>query len=127
MTYKEYPEIKETYVVVQNSGFGVQEAPYEEVGVVFSTNDKEEAYKKAEELKIANNSPEDIKSSWVPNTYCVNINTSSEEGKKLSNKFSDAFREMWDRTNNDSRYKDYIDNSTGITIRLMKNPMFDEK
>lgn len=83
MGYKDYIGYTKTYVVCRNEGFGVMEAPYEEKEVVFETDDKDEAESMATKLKIENNTPEEIKSSWVPNTYRVNINTLSEEGAKM--------------------------------------------
>lgn len=93
MKYKEYTGYTKTYVVVHNTGFGVQEAPYEEKEVVFETDDKQEAYAKASELRTANNSSDDIASSWVPNTYWVNVNTLSEGGKLLEKEFLIQFDE----------------------------------
>lgn len=91
MRYAEYENYTKVYVIVHNTGFGVMEAPYEEEGVVFETDSLEEAQSKSKEFEVANNTKEQIKSSWIPNTYHINVNTLSEGGKKLLGEFNDNF------------------------------------
>ena len=93
MTYKDYKGFTKTYVVVYVTGTGVMEDNFIEHDVVFETDNKEEADKKAEELKTYNNSPADIESTWYRNRYHVNVNTLSEGGKKLGEKFKNDFNE----------------------------------
>jgi len=93
MTYKDYDGFTKTYVVVYVTGTGVMEDNFIDHDVVFETDDKGEADSKAEELKIQNNSPVDIESTWYRNRYHVNINTLSEGGKKLYEKFKSDFDE----------------------------------
>ena len=93
MTYKDYEGFTKTYVVVYVTGTGVMEDNFIEHDVVFETNNKDEAESKANELKIHNNSPADIESTWYSNRYHVNINTLSEMGKKLLEKFQSDFDE----------------------------------
>jgi hypothetical protein len=81
MNYREFDSDK-AFIVMQKSGFGVMEDPYRDVGVVFETNNEQEARDKSKELLEANNTPEQIKSSWIPNTYWVMGNYNSEPGKK---------------------------------------------
>lgn len=87
MIYKEYEGFTKTYVVCRGEGFGVMEAPYIQKEVVFETDSYEEANSKSEELKKANNTEEDLKSSWVPNTYWVNVNTLSHKASLLKKGF----------------------------------------
>lgn len=91
MTYKDYDGFTKTYVVVYVTGTGVMEDNFIEHNVVFETNDKGEADSKAEELEMQNNSEADIKSTWYSNRFHVNINTLSEGGKKLHEKFKSDF------------------------------------
>lgn len=93
MTYKDYDGFTKTYVVVYVTGTGVMEDNFIDHDVVFETDDKGEADSKAEELKIQNNSPADIKSTWYRNRYHVNINTLSDGGKKLYEKFKSDYNE----------------------------------
>lgn len=92
MEYREYPSNK-TYIVVHKTGFGVMENPYIEKEVVYDSNSLKDAKKRADELEIQNNSAEDIKSSWRSNTYWININITTKQGKKLLAKFGKEFDE----------------------------------
>jgi len=91
MTYKDYEGFTKTYVVVYVTGTGVMEDNFINHDVVFETDNKDEAESKANELKIRNNSPADIESTWYSNRYHVNINTLSEGGKKLLEEFKSDF------------------------------------
>jgi hypothetical protein len=92
MNYQKFDSDK-AFIVMQRSGTGVMEDPYTDVGVVFETNDKDEAKAKSKELFHANNSPEAIKSTWCNNTYWVIANINTEVGKNLL----DAFHRESDR------------------------------
>lgn len=91
MEYKQYPNHTKAYIVVRMMGSGAQGDTFSEQEVCFETDDKIEAVAKIEELTIANNTPEEIKSSWKSNTFLMNINTCSEYGKKLEEDFSEIF------------------------------------
>lgn len=93
MKYKQYPNCTKTFVVVRNTGFGVMESPYEEHEVVFEHDDLDVAKAESKSLTERNNTPEQIKSSWIPNTYQINVNTLSESGKKLEQEFDKDFDE----------------------------------
>ena len=90
MEYREYPSDK-TYIVVHKTGFGVMENPYTEKEVAYESNSLKDAKDKANELERQNNTEENIKSSWIYNTYWININTTTPEGKKLLKKFGKEF------------------------------------
>lgn len=98
MEYREYPSNK-TYIVVHKTGFGVVESPYLEKEVVYESNSLKVAQKKADELEVQNNSTEEIKSSWVSNTYWININTTTKQGKKLLEKFGKEFDRQMEKVN----------------------------
>lgn len=93
MTYKDYKGFTKTYVVVYVTGTGVMEDNFIDHNVVFETDDKDEADAKANELKIHNNSPAEIESTWYSNRYHVNVNTLSKNGKKLLTNFKNEFDE----------------------------------
>jgi hypothetical protein len=88
MNYKDYKGCFKTYVVVHNTGFGTMEANFVEHDVVYETDDYGDATSKALEFKIQNNTPSEIQSSWCNNTYHVNVNTLSEQGNVLFERFS---------------------------------------
>jgi hypothetical protein len=87
MKYKDYAEYSKTYVLVHNTGFGVQEDNYIEHEVVYETDDYDDAINTSLELKMKNNTDEQIKSGWCDNTYQININTLTKNGKLLYDKF----------------------------------------
>lgn len=125
MTYKQYPNHTKAYIVVHQTGFGVQEAPYVEHDAVFETDDYEEAKAKVGELIRQNNSPEQIASSWIPNTYTINVNTSSELGRKLEEEFSERFKRLWDESKSNPNTRET--QISGITCRFTNFPPFDDK
>lgn len=104
MTYQDYEGFTKTYVVVYVTGTGVMEDNFVDHNVVFETDNKTEAEQKAEELKIQNNSPVDIESTWYSNRYHVNVNTLSEMGKKLLEKFQSDFDERLQKGLKEGRY-----------------------
>lgn len=93
MIYKEYEGFTKTYVICRATGFGVTEAPYIQKEVVYETNSYEAASNKQKELTIANNTEEEIKSTWRPNTYWINVNTLSDEGIRLHKELECEFNE----------------------------------
>ena len=96
------------------SGFGVMEAPYIDEEIVFETDSEDEAITESKKLRNINNTPEQIKSSWVPNTYWVHVNTSTEKGKELLDIFEKEVEERLKKIQSQSNYKKIeID---GITI-----------
>ena len=76
-----------TFIVMQQKGFGVMEAPCTDVRIVYGTNSQAEAEAKAKELFHLNNTPEEIQSTWCNNTYLVIVNTTTEDGKRLLEEF----------------------------------------
>lgn len=104
MIYKDYEGFTKTYVVVYVTGTGVMEDNFVDHDVVFETDNKDEAELKANEFKIRNNSPADIESTWYSNRYHVNINTLSEMGKKLLEKFQSDFDERLQKGLKEGRY-----------------------
>ncbi len=96
MQYKEFPGHK-TFVIIHNIGFGVMEDPYTELDISTSCDSLEEAEKEAKSIKVANNTPEEIASSWVPNTYHINVNTLTDEGKRLLDAFHIKFDQLLDK------------------------------
>lgn len=121
MEYRKYTSNK-TYIVVHKTGFGVMENPYVEKEVVYESNSLKDAEKKAKELEIQNNSAEDIKSSWVSNTYWININTTTKQGEKLLAKFGKEFEEKMKKV----RWKNYKPYKMGDqTIYMQPCEAFD--
>ena len=89
---------------MQQKGFGVMEAPYTDVRVVYETNNQEEAESKAKELFHLDNTPEEIQSTWCNNTYIVIVNTTTEEGKMLLEEFHEKFKSLETREPNPNDY-----------------------
>jgi hypothetical protein len=104
MTYKDYKGFTKAYVIVYVTGTGVMEDSFIDHCVVFETDNKIEADKKAKELKIQNNSPAEIESTWYRNRYHVNINTLSDMGKELSKKFQNEFDERLNKGLEEGKY-----------------------
>lgn len=93
MEYKEYSHIKDCYVVVHCTGNGVMEDRYVEQGIVYSSNDKKKCERKIKQLTKENNTPQQIKSTWLDNTYMLCINSSSEKGEMLYREWSKKFKD----------------------------------
>lgn len=118
MEYRNYKGFTKIYIVVYVTGTGVMEDKFIEHDVVFETDDKDEAYAKANELEIHNNSLDDIKSTWYNNRYHVKINTLSETGNKLLNNFKSEFNDSLEQGIKEGKYNKikvgdirfYIDN-----------------
>lgn len=83
MLYRDFPESDKTYIVMHKTGFGVMESPYYDKEIVYETNDSGKAHTIAEYLTETNNTTEEIKSSWTPNTYWVYLNTATPCGKEI--------------------------------------------
>ena len=124
MKYKEYTGYTKTFIVVHNTGFGVQEASYQEQGIVYETDNEADAYKKADELRTKNNSAEDLKSSWAYNAYQVNINTLTEQGKEFLKKFESDFEESLEKIKSNPNYILSIDDF-GNNWHGIKNDKLD--
>lgn len=124
MIYKDYIGFTKTYVVVHNTGFGVMEANYIEKEVVFETNYIDEAYSKSIEFRNKNNTEEEIKSSWIPNTYWVNVNTLNIEGQKLYKILRNEVEEKIKLAKESGNYKKY--NFDGNSILMQHNKKFDD-
>lgn len=107
------------------SGFGVMEANYVDEEIVFQTDDQEEAYEKARSLTKENNTPEQIKSSWIPNTYWVHANTLTVEGKRLLAEFDAKHKKTFDRIKNHPNYTET--KIGGVTIHSIGEPSESEK
>lgn len=106
MNYQKFDSDK-AFIVMQKKGTGVMEDPYLDVGIVFETNSKDEAYLKADELFHANNSPEAIKSTWCQNTYWVIANTNTEIGNKLLNDFTNEHEKRVKEAKESGNYHTY--------------------
>jgi hypothetical protein len=88
MIYKDYKGCTKTYVIVHNQGSGATGEPYRELEVVYETDDYNDAKNKALELENKYNTPAEIQSTWLSNTFIINVNLLSEGGKKLLNTMS---------------------------------------
>ena len=115
MQYREILSDK-TFIVMQQKGFGVMEAPYTDVRIVYETNSQAEAEAKAKELFHLNNTPEEIQSTWCNNTYLVIINTTTEDGKRLLEEFHEKFKSLDAREPNPN---DYITEVGGIKMTFI--------
>lgn len=101
---------------MQQKGFGVMEAPYTDVRIVYETNSQAEAEAKAKELFHLNNTPEEIQSTWCNNTYLVIVNTTTEDGKRLLQEFNEKFKSLDAR---ESKPNDYTYEFQGIKITFI--------
>jgi len=122
MRYENYPDRTKTFIVMQCSGFGVMEAPYEDVGIVYETDIEIDAYAKASELREKNNTSEQIQSSWVPNTYWIHVNTCTEKGKLLYEQFKKEADKSLERLKKNPNYLKIEMN--GITVHITKDDTF---
>ncbi len=134
MRYQEHPKFTKGFIVMRCSGFGVMEANYEDEEVMFETDSMEEAYAEADRLLHANNSEETIKSSWIPNTYWVHANTSTEIGKAEYDKFRAESDETIRIAKEEGRYRVVRAGETmegfpvpKITGRIMKQIIWNGK
>ncbi len=140
MNYQDYPNYTKTFIVMRCSGFGVMEAPYQDEEVVFETDNEDEAYAESNRLRETNNTPEQIKSSWIPNTYWVHVNTSTEAGKKLLAEFQREANERLENLKQQPNYKmvtigrvtvhtttddSFFDSSPKITGSAMEDVVWD--
>lgn len=124
MRYKDYEGFTKTYIIVHNIGFGTPEDNYEEVAPVAEADTYAEAAKIANNLKGENNPPEDLQSSWCYNTYHININTLTDDGKELLEEFykeSDALLKK--AIDNPDNYT--VSKSGEYTFYMQKCPEFD--
>ncbi|MES3018165.1 MAG: hypothetical protein V4721_10310 [Bacteroidota bacterium] len=125
MRYQDHPGYDKAYVIMRCSGFGVMEANYVDEEIVFQTDDQEEAYEKARSLTNENNTPKQIKSSWIPNTYWVHANTLTAEGKRLLDAFNAENKAHSDRIRN---HPDFVETKIGnVTIHSIGEPSKSEK
>lgn len=120
--YKEFPESEFTYVVIHSTGYGVQEYPTTDVGLVYGSDDLQEAINEASKLSILNSTEEEIKSSWRFNHYNVAVNTSTKAGKVLHEEFCYQFDKMWESLPEDDYTTSVIG---GLTIKMQKSPLLD--
>lgn len=91
MNYKEINSDK-TFYVEHIVGFGDQGgAEDRNKGIVFYTDDFQEAKLKAKELYELHLTEEEKIHEWVYNHFQVNVNTSTVEGKSLLDSFSAEF------------------------------------
>lgn len=119
MTYKEYKGYTKAYIVVHNTGFGVMEAPYKEKEVVYETDSLKEAEKVSRKFEKKNNSKKDIKSTWIPNTYWINVNTLSPKGKLLEKEFDSKCNDKIDYAKLTPDLYEKVE-KYGITFYMMK-------
>lgn len=126
MKYTDYHGWTKPYVIVHNTGFGVMEAPFIEHEVVAEANTWEEAVKMANKLKVNNNSAEDIRSSWVPNTYHINVNTNCDEGKALLVEFEKEVDKAFQKVIDNPDGYDTIKTRDGFTFHFQKTDLFDD-
>ena len=83
MTYKEYPYIDKVYVLHHTEGIGVMESPLYEREIIAASDDKKELEEIGKKTY-----PRDG-SGWDYHKWCINVNTSTEGGKVLLEKFHD--------------------------------------
>ena len=83
MKYKDFSESDKTYIIIHKTGLGTTENPYEDKEIVYETNDQDKARIIADYLTETNNTAEQIKASWIPNTYWVYLNTATPCGKEI--------------------------------------------
>ena|SRR5690349_960751 len=120
MEYKNYDGFSKTYVVEHNTGYGTMESNFEPVAVVFETDDLDVAKEKSAEFQRANNSKEDIESTWILNTYHINVNTLSVGGKALHKRFESKFKKYLNSIKDDPNFIKYQVGET--TVYMAKWP-----
>ena len=94
MEYREYPGEK-TPLVCRYRGSGFMEDPHTFVEVAGSFEDRDEAIQFKNTLTYTTNTQEEIESTFLTNTYVVNINTLTLQGKKVEKDFETSFEEKW--------------------------------
>lgn len=107
MTYRPYPDLLTTYVIVRTTGNGVVEDPYISHEAQEGSDDLLEATTKAGDLTRWNNSPEQLKSTWLSVRYLVEINTATEKGKELEEDFAKRFESQIEKIEYNPDYKKY--------------------
>jgi hypothetical protein len=91
MIYQKYEGFTKTYVICRGEGSGVAEDPYIQKEVVCETDNYENALKLQDILTKENNTPKQIESTWIPNTYWINVNILSKKGEELFNEAQSRF------------------------------------
>ncbi len=120
MTYADYPEYYQPFVIMHMTGNGVMEDPFTDIGIVAQAGTKEEADYLCDKFRNENNLERDIKTSWYKNHYTVNINTFTLEGIRLK----EEFNKLWeDRiTYAKDHPEDYITYKiNGYTFHMQKH------
>lgn len=125
MKYKDYEGFTKPYVIVHNTGFGVMEAPYQEHEIVGEADTYLEAQRLSKQFERENNTRDEIRSSWIPNTYHINVNTNCIEGqfllKEIEKEADKAFEKVKCNPENYSTHK-----IGGMTYHFQKLPDFDQ-
>jgi len=116
MIYKDYKNCKKTYIVWCSYQFkSICDPFYGEI--VFQTNNKKRAIRKAH--KFTNDRNSQYYGGWDVTKYDINVNTLTRKGKKLQK----AFGKMFDKKKEDGiksgKYRKTIMN--GITFYTEKN------
>ena len=124
MTYKEYPDHKGCYVIVHYTGYGVMEDPYIEREPVYSTNDCDDTEALVHAFTEDYNTPEQIESTWIPDTFHINVNTITDKGKQLHKEFTEVFEIKLKEVKQDPRMQEMKFGSQ--TIYFIPMPEFDE-
>ncbi len=117
MRYKKHEASDKGYVVVRCSGFGTMESGYVDEEIVYETDNKSDAYKEADRLLHLNNSEEQIKSTWIPNTYWVHANTNTEIGKSEYEKFRAKSEEVIRKAKESGNYHEH--NLGDVTVGVI--------
>jgi hypothetical protein len=125
MVYKEYPGINKTYVVVHQTGTGPMEDPYIEKGPIFFTNSLAVANKVVSKNRKYHNSPAELRSSWVPNTYVIHVNTLTKKGAFLLKKFHELIELKHKHVEENLDLYDTYE-LDGKTLYLKKDSLFSE-
>lgn len=124
MRYKDYEGYTKPYIIVHNTGFGVMEDNYVEHEVVAEADTYLEATRIAKQFERENNTTEEIQSSWIPNTYHINVNTNCKDGQILLKEWEKESDKAFQRVkDNPEQYTTHKAN--GFTYHFQKIPEFD--
>lgn len=122
MTYKEYGLEYGTYVAHKTQGLGFVEDPINELEIIAHNENYQELVDYCESIysrKKWKNMESDI-------SYCININTSTETGKKYLKAFDEECNNIRIyRENNPELWSTYTA-PNGMTFHIMKDKIYDK-
>lgn len=126
MTYKEYPDLSTTYVIIRVTGNGVVEDPFITHEAINGSEDLVKAQSMAASLIQRHNTEEALNSTWLAVRYRVGVNTCTPKGKELLASFEQQFNANFEKVKFDPRYKRY-ETADGHEMYLQHSDVLDGK